>query len=299
MIAVASTTHDPWQADRNDGLAFVASIGATTIVLGWIAGLPLEALRLPAGLLVGLFAPGYLLLRASGAPRVRGPLRFVLPVPLTLAMAALLGVILDQTSGGLRGSALGLTLCACSLALALIAFIRGTHPVTLRARDMRPSLVDVLRRPFRASRRERPTSDLPPVAADLALNASVLLALAVAGLCVSRSIDLSTERTGSVALTGRVQAAVQPRDGMVRADVELTVENDRPGTIKGDLRIAVEPAAPETPDVERKLTVPAGSTSRVAIPVRVPCEGAVRATLAHPTGARRTVRLRVRCPGGA
>ena len=293
MIAVASTAHDPWQADRNDGLAFVASIGATAIVLGWIAGLPLEALRLPAGLLVGLFAPGYLLLRASGAPPVRGTLRFVLPVPLTLAMAAVLGVVLDQTSEGLRGSALGLTLCACSLGLALIAFIRGRHPVTLRARDMRPSLADVLQAPLRPSRHA--TSDRPPVAADLALNAAVFLALVVAGLWMSRSIDLSTGRTGSVALTGRVQAATQPRDGMVRADVELTVENDRPGPIRGDLRIAVEPAGRGTRGFDQPLTVPPGATSRVAVSLRLPCEGAVRATLSNPSGARRVVRLRVRC----
>ena len=217
------TAHDPWQADRNDGLAFVASIGATAIVLGGIAGLPLGALRLPAGLLVGLFAPGYLLLRASGAAPARGALRFVLPVPLTLAMAAVLGVVLDQTSDGLRGSALGVTLCACSLGLALTVFVKGTHPVTFRARDMRPSLVDVLRGPLRPSRDA--ATDGPPVAADLALSACVLLALAVAGIWVSRSIDLSTDRTGSVALTGRIQAAAQPRDGTVRADVELTVEN--------------------------------------------------------------------------
>ena len=43
---------------------------ATAIVLASLAGLPLEALRLPAGLIVGLFAPGYLLLRASGRPRL-------------------------------------------------------------------------------------------------------------------------------------------------------------------------------------------------------------------------------------
>jgi hypothetical protein len=291
--AAAPTAHDPWQANRNDGLAFVASIGATAIVLGWLAGLPLEALRIPAGLLVGLFAPGYLLLRASGAFGLRGPLRFVLPVPLTLAMAAVLGVLLEQTSQGLRGSALGLTLCACSLGLALIAFIRGTHPVTLRARDMRPSIGDVLRGPLRSSR--DPTSNRPPVAADIALNASVLLALAVAGLWISRSIDVSTDRTGSVALTGSVRATAQPRDGMARADVELTVENDRPGPISGDLRVGVEPAVRGTREFAESLTVAPGARSRVAVSLRLPCEGAVRATLSHPSGVQRVVRLRVRC----
>ena len=38
-----------------------------------------------------------------------------------------------------------------------------------------------------------------------------------------------------------------------------------------------------------------GATSRVAVPLRLPCGSAVRATLSHPSGVRRTVRLRVRC----
>jgi hypothetical protein len=288
-----SVRYDPGQADRHDGLAFVASIGATAIVLGWIAGLPFGALRLPAGLFVGLFAPGYLLLRASVGPGLEGSLRFVLPVPLTLAMAAVFGVALDQTSDGLSGNALGVTLCACSLGLAVIAFIRGTHPLTFRTRDLRPSLLDVLRGPFRPPRGA--TGDLPPIAADLALSAAVLLALAVAGLWVSRSIDLSTDRTGSVALTGRVQTAAQPRDGIVRAGVELTVVNDRPGPITGILRIAVEPVKPGAHGYEQRLTVPASATSRVAVSLPVPCEGAVRATMTHTNGPRRAVRLRVRC----
>ena len=288
-----SKTHDPSQADCNDGLAFVASIGATALVLGSIAGLPLEALRLPAGLVVGLFAPGYLLLRASG-PRVMGAVRFVLPVPLTLAMAAVLGVALDQTSAGLRGSTLGLTLCVCSLGLAVIVFIKGAHPVTLGARDMRPSLVDVLLSPLRPSRRAG--SDPPPVAADLAFSVSVLLALAVVGMVMSRSIDMSHDSTADVALTGSIQSASEPRDGIVSARVELAVKNDRPGPITGDVRIGVEPpASGATREVARTLTVPANGTWRVVVSLRLPCEGAVQATLSHPSGVRRMVMLRVHC----
>jgi hypothetical protein len=292
VIGMPPTTHNPSQADCNDGLAFVASIGATALVLGSIAGLPLEALRLPAGLVVGLFAPGYLLLRASG-PRVRGAVRFVLPVPLTLAMAAVLGVALDQTSAGLRGSTLGVTLCACSLGLAVIVFIKGAHPVTLGTRDMRPSLVDVLRSPLRPSR--RPGSDLPPVAADLAFSAAVLLALAAVGIVMSRSIETSRDATADVALTGSIQSASEPRDGIVRARVELAVKNDRPGPITGDLRIGVEPASLATRAFAHTLTVPSNATRRVVVSLRLPCEGAVQATLSHPSGVRRMVKLRVHC----
>jgi hypothetical protein len=292
VIAVDSRAHDPWQSERSDGLAFAASIGATAVVLGWTVGLPLEVLRLPAGLVVGLFAPGYLLLRASGAPRVKGVLRFVLPVPLTLAMAAVVGVVLNTTSGGLRGSTLGLTMCACSLGLAVIASIRGKHPVTLSARDGRPSLVDLLRIPLRPARHL--TSDPPPFGADLALSASVVLALAAAGLAVSRSIDLSPGPTGSVALTGRIQSAAE-RNGIARADIEVTVENSRPGTISGDLRIGVEPAVRGARGFHKTVTVGPGATSRFAVSLRVPCESAVRATLSRPGGVRRLVKLRVRC----
>ncbi len=295
MTAEASSIHDPWHADRNDGLAFVTSIGAIAIVLGCIAGLPLAALRLPAGLLVAFFAPGYLLLRASGTPRVRGALRFVLPVPLTLALAAVLGVVLNGMSVGLRGSALGLWLCVCSLGFALIAFVRGTHPVTLSARDMRPSLIDVLRSPLRPPRQG--ASNVPAFVVELILVASVLLALAGAGMAISRSIDLAPGRTGSVALTGRIQSATEPRDGMVRAVAEITVENDRPGPISGDLRIGIEPARRGTRELRRTVTLASGATTRVALSLRVPCGSAVRATLSHPSGVRRMVRLRVRCEG--
>ena len=98
-----------------------------------------------------------------------------------------------------------------------------------------------------------------------------------------------------MALTGRCRACGPPRDGLVRAGAELTVENDRPRATEGNLRIAIEPAGEGTGRIEQRLTIAPNSTTRVLVPVRVPCEGAVRATLSNPSGARRVVRLRVRC----
>ena len=46
-----------------------------------LAGLPIEPLQVPAGLLVGLFAPGYLLLRATVGARMKSTLRLILPAP--------------------------------------------------------------------------------------------------------------------------------------------------------------------------------------------------------------------------
>ena len=187
-------------------------------------------------------------------------------------------------------------MCVVSLGLGGLAFIRGTHPVTLRARDMRPSLLDVLRGPFRPS--VTASGAATPFAADLALSVAVVLALAVAGLWVSRSIDqVSAGNAGSVALTGRLQSVGPPRAGLVSAGAELTVENDRARPIEGNLRIAIEPAGEGTGRIDQRLTIAPNSTTRVLVPVRVPCEGAVRAALSNPSGARRVVRLRVRCPG--
>ena len=93
-----------------------------------IAGLPLAPLRLPAGLLVGLFVPGYVLLRATVGGRLHGTMRFVLAVPLTLGLAAITGVVLDATPLGVRGDAIGVALCVATLVLVVVAFSRGTSP---------------------------------------------------------------------------------------------------------------------------------------------------------------------------
>ena len=100
------TAHDQWQAERNDALAFLVSLTAVAIVRA-LAGLPIEPLQVPAGLLVGLFAPGYLLLRATVGARMKSTLRLILPLPLTLALAALCGVLVEATPNGVNGQATG------------------------------------------------------------------------------------------------------------------------------------------------------------------------------------------------
>ncbi len=110
-----------------------------------LAGLPIEPLQVPAGLLVGLFAPGYLLLRATVGARMKSTLRLILPLPLTLALAALCGVLVEATPNGVNGQATGLALCLCSVVLALVAIRRGTQPVTWTSTDFRPTAAEVLR----------------------------------------------------------------------------------------------------------------------------------------------------------
>ena len=118
---------------------------AVAIVLGSIAGLPLAPLRLPAGLLVGLFVPGYVLLRATVGGRLHGTMRFVLAVPLTLGLAAITGVALDATPHGVRGDAIGVALCVATLVLVVVAVSRGTHPALPRPAGAARSILGRLR----------------------------------------------------------------------------------------------------------------------------------------------------------
>jgi hypothetical protein len=273
------------------------SIGAIAIVLASLAGMPLEPLQLPAGLLVGLFAPGYLLLRATVGSRLKGTLRLVLPVPLTLALAALTGVLVEATPNGVTENAIGWALCLASVVLALVVWWRGTHPVTWRPIDMRPSVADVLRAPLGA--RSRPGSESPPLGADLLLTVSVLIALAIAGLWMARALERSAAPAPYTALTGRVLTAGAPRNGVTRTQVELTVVNDAPRAIRPVLRIGTDPPRRGTRLLEQIVTVPAESARKVAIELSVPCNGGVRAALSdgRSAPAKRAVKLRVACRG--
>ena len=260
-----------------------------------LAGLPIEPLQVPAGLLVGLFAPGYLLLRATVGARMKSTLRLILPLPLTLALAALCGVLVEATPNGVNGQATGLALCLCSVVLALVAIRRGTQPVTWTSTDFRPTAAEVLRAPFG---RRRALEEAPPLGADLLLTVAVLIALAIAGLWVVRALDRSADPVPYTALTGRVVAAAPPRDGVTRARVEMTVVNDAPRAIRPVLRIGTDPALRGTRRLEQVVRVPARSSRRVGIALNAPCGGAVRAALSasNKAPALRAVKLRVACP---
>ena len=136
---------EPDAAERVDGLVFLLSLVAVAIVLGSIAGLPLTPLRLPAGLLVGLFVPGYLLLRATVGGRLHGTMRVVLAVPLTLGLAAITGVVLDATPLGVRRDAIGVALCSATLVLVVVAIVRGTSPALPHPAGAARSILERLR----------------------------------------------------------------------------------------------------------------------------------------------------------
>jgi hypothetical protein len=285
---------EPDAAERVDGLVFLLSLVAVAIVLGSIAGLPLAPLRLPAGLLVGLFVPGYLLLRATVGGRLHGTMRFVLAVPLTLGLAAITGVVLDATPLGVRGDAIGVALCVATLVLVVVAFSRGTSPALPHPAGAARSILSRL----------RDTSDraggVPGVRSlavpALLLGLSLACALAAVGLKIADSVNGSLDPDAPIVLSGRVQAATQTGGGRAEARIALMLANNTSRTLTPLLRLAVAPPLnTESRPRRRRVSLAPGGTRIVRVTLRVACGGAVRAKLSGAGVPRRAVTLRIAC----
>jgi uncharacterized membrane protein len=292
VCRTVSVRSDSDATERVDGLVFLLSLVAVTIVLGTIAGLPLAPLRLPAGLVVGLFAPGYLLLRATVGGRLHGTLRFVLAVPLTLGLAAITGVVLDATPVGVRGEAIGVALCVFSLVLVALALWRGTSPVLPRPANAAPLILDRIRV---SSRRAGGWPSL--IVPSLLLALSLTCALAAVALKIDDSVDASRDADAPLVLTGRVQSATQTGAARAEARIALTLGNNEPRNVTPLLRLSVAPSAAGTSRPrQRRVPLEPRSTRTIRVTLRVACGGAVRAKLSGRYGARREVTLRITCP---
>ena len=277
--------------ERVDGLVFLLSLVAVAIVLGSIAGLPLGPLRLPAGLLVGLFAPGYLLLRATVGGRLHGTLRFVLAVPLTLGLAAITGVVLDATPIGVRGEAIGVALCGVSLVLVAFTLWRGTSPVLPRPADVASLILDRIRV---SSRRAGGWSSL--IVPSLLVAFSLTGALAAVALKIDDSVDAPRDADASLVLTGRVQSATQTGGARAEARIALTLANNEPRNVTPLLRLSVAPLADGTSRPrQRRVPLEPRSKRIIRVTLRVACGGVVRAKLSGRRVARREVTLRITC----
>jgi hypothetical protein len=275
-----------------DGLVFLLSLVAVAIVLGSIAGLPLTPLRLPAGLLVGLFAPGYLLLRATVGGRVHGAKRFVLAVPLTLGLAAISGVVLDATPLGVRGEAIGVALCGATLVLVAVTLWRGTSPVLPRPANVVPLILDRVRV---SSRRARVGRSL--IVPSLLLMVSLAGALAAVALKIADSVDSSRDADAPLVLTGRLQSATQTGGARADARIALTFVNNAPRNVTPLLRLAVIPLADGiSRPRQRRIPLEPRTTRTIRVTLRAACGGAVRARLSGRGVARREVKLRISCP---
>jgi uncharacterized membrane protein len=99
-------------------------VGSILLTLAGQAGLPIGALRAPAGMVLALLAPGYAALLALRPRRLTGLTALVLSVPLSLAVLVILGVIFNATPLGLRPDPLAVAMAVVSLALLAIGWWR-------------------------------------------------------------------------------------------------------------------------------------------------------------------------------
>ena len=286
MASSVATEHD--RNERLERLILLVSLVATAIVLGSIAGLPLTPLRLPAGLVVGFFAPGYLLLRATVGDRMQSAMRLVLPVPLTLALAAITGVALDATPNGVRGEALALVLCIASLLFGVVAVARGARPAGFGAGGGY-SLQELVQGPRRPRARPQPRR-VPR----LVLGLAVMLALVALGLRIARSVDHAPNTEAQVVLSGRVEEVRRIGRRAVTARVALSATNNEQRILRPLLRIAADPAT-GTSGADRVVPLAPGATRVVRLELRVRCGGAVRVTLSGDRVPERSVALRISC----
>jgi len=89
-------------------------VAAALLVLIGVLGVPLGPLRIAAGILVTFCAPGYILLPIMQPRRLAAIARFILSVPLSMALAIAWGVVLNLSPFGVypEGLAAGMALSA-------------------------------------------------------------------------------------------------------------------------------------------------------------------------------------------
>ena len=247
------------------------------VILG-ATGLGIGPLRAPLGLLVGLVAPGWLLLRATVGQRLSSGHTAALTVPLSLAICALSGTAL--TLAGIKPTALSLTLMACAISYAclLVAIVRRTVVPPL-----------AVRRPAAESLRLTPRTAM---AAELVI---AILAMAVSTVQqLVRVDDAARASTPFVALTGKLQQAT-PVPGGIQVQVTFTTINSQLRAIRPRLDISVLPSG-VTP-VRRNLTIGPERQASVQAALVAQCGDEVVANLSGDGVPGRTSTLRIACPG--
>jgi hypothetical protein len=253
-----------------------AYLALTALVVAAAAGLDLGALRAPVGLLIGLVAPGWLLLRATVGRRLSGGHAAALAVPLSLAICALSGTVL--TLAGVKLTALPLTLVVCGVSLAclIVAVLRRTLPSPPAVHWAPPQSLPLT----------------PRMAVAGGLTIAILAMVASTIHQIVRVDDAARESTPFVALTGRLQQAT-PVAGGVRASVAFTTINSQPRAIRPRLEISVLPG--QATPLRRTLTIAAQRQALVRETVIARCGDEIIASLSGDGVPLRTSTLRITC----
>src|SRR4051794_22287282 len=177
-------------------IAVAAYVVLTALVVAAAAGVDLGALRAPLGLLLGLAAPGWLLLRASVGRRLGAGQAAALSVPLSLAICALSGTVLTLAGVKLTALPMALVVCGVSLACLVVAGLRRTLWSPRAARRVPRSGVPRSGVPF-----------TPRMAVAAALGLAILAMVASTIQQIVRVDDAARASTPFVALAGKLEQA--------------------------------------------------------------------------------------------
>jgi hypothetical protein len=246
------------------------------VVIAAAAGLDIGPLQAPLGLLIGLVAPGWLLLRATVRQRLSSGHAAALTVPLSLALCALSGTVLTLARAKLTTLSLTLVVCAISLACLLVAMVRGrvVPPIAVRWPPVES---------LRLTPRTAMAGGL--AIAILAIGASTVQQIV-------RVDDAARASTPFVALTGKLQQAT-PIGGGVRVRAAFTTLNSQPRTIRPRLEISVLPG--QVTPVRRTLTIAPEGQASVQVALVARCGDEVVANLSGDGVPGRTSTLRIAC----
>jgi len=277
-------------------------VAAALLVLIGVLGVPLGPLRIVAGILVTFCAPGYALLLLIQPHQLAAISRFILSVPLSLALAIIWGVILNLSPFGVypAGLAAGMALAALVL-FGVAAWLR---------RQGVPNLATTVRDRWwqttagRSRVRTRRTLPLPQIA-------GVLLALLLIGTWTGVGLYRGS-REAPTRFTEFYIISTTPV-GLDGTTLRLGVRN-REGATKRYQFKATRNASPEQSDatptaghntfvVEQEVAVADGEEGIAEMRLDLLCGDSIEATLnmagdGTASVPYRTVRVRPACATG-
>lgn len=257
-------------------IVFAAQVGAPA---GW--------LRVPAGLVFALFAPGYACLGVARRVRLSPTSGLILTVPLSLAVDILVCLILNATPYGVRPKPIVFGLGSATLGLLALGWYLGSHTSGI---DRRRSTRLILR--FRTSSAKERTSAL-------------LLLLALLGLAVWTSVGIVRASRDTAqpftALYVKSLALAPPHRGWQDGTLTLGVTNSGNHVSRYILWLVTH-FRHSSHQVARiwTLTVPSDQSWESAVRVRIGCGGYVKASLFVPpdSAVYRNVFIRWTCTPG-
>lgn len=288
-----------WTGEQRWVTALV--IAAILALLG-ILGVPLGPVRIAAGILTILFAPGYALIMIIQPRQIATLARAIFSIPLSLALAIAWGIILNRSPFGVYPVSLAAGLAILALALFIAAAILGRSGV--------PNPVEINReRRWRSAiggRRQRNRQPLP-----IRLLVASVLTLTLLGVWAGAGLYLGS-RDVPTHFTEFYLVSATPI-GQGAATLRFGIRNNE-GATKRYLIRAMPDATPDQPangtptptttkpkgSVEREVSVGDGMEETVEIQLALTCGDSVEATL-HVAGdgsanvAYRTVRTRPVC----